>query len=288
MTDNNTTHDSRIARRSVLATIGLSTAGLAGCTSDSDLDPSNNSTEDGSGLDTEDSEVFANVEMNDKKLEVEVTGESSTEVITLRDPDGEIINQDSLGDDDTEVAFEILGRYDDDIATGEYELVALESDDPIDSTTITLDAECTITDVLWAAGNPDMDWDKNSPVWDEYAAVVIENEGTIPSLLTELRWKGAPAAKLGRDDTVSYHHETRLPPGETTAYSFGQIYQTSGAGGSLDCSELGTEPMTVTAVVQVGPDPSYTQQIEYGDDQSCDLTIVEGSPTDSDSTGGGN
>ncbi|WP_231587991.1 hypothetical protein [Halostagnicola sp. A56] len=258
MTDNTPTHESRIARRSVLATIGLSTVGLAGCTSNTDSESPNNSTEDGSGLDTEDSEVFANVEMNDKKLEVAVTEESATEVITLRDPDDEIVDQASL-EGDTEVGFEILGRYEDDIATGEYELTALEnseSNNPIDSTIITLDAACTITDVLWAAENPDMDWDKNSPVWDEYAAVVIKNKGTIPSLLTELRWKGAPAAKLGRDDTVSYHHETRLPPGETTAYSFGQIYQTSGAGGSLDCSELGTEPMTVTAVVQVGPDPS--------------------------------
>ncbi|WP_239642061.1 hypothetical protein [Natrinema versiforme] len=291
MTDNNPTHERCIARRSVLATIGLSTAALAGCTSDSSTNPSNNSTADGTGLSTEDSDVFANVEMNGKNLEVEVTGESATEFINLVDPNGELFDQARLEEGVTKVVFEILGRYEDDLLTGEYELVALESlksDDPIDSTTISLDAECKITDVLWAAENPDMDWDKNSPVWDEYAAVVIENEGTIPSLLTELQWEGAPAAKLGRDDTVSYHHEIRLPPGETTAYSFGQIYQTSGAGGSLDCSELGTEPMTVTAVVQVGPDPSYTQQIEYGDDQSCDLTIVKGSPTDSDSTGGEN
>ncbi|AGB34094.1 hypothetical protein C488_15407 [Natrinema pellirubrum DSM 15624] len=275
----------------MLVSIGLSTAALAGCTSNSSTSPSNNSTEDSSGLDTEDSDVFANVEMNGKNLEVEVTGESATEFINLVDPNGELFDQSRLEEDDTEASFEILGRYEDDLPTGEYELIALkslESEDPLDSTTISIDAECRITDVFWAAENPDMDWDKNSPVWDEYAAVVIENKGTIPSLLTELQWKGAPAAKLGRDDTVSYHHEIRLPPGETTVYSFGQIYQTSGAGGSVDCSRLGTEPMTVTAVVQVGPDPSYTQQIEYGDDQSCDLTIVKGSPTDSDSTSGEN
>lgn len=291
MTNNTPTHESRIARRSVLATIGLSTAGLAGCTSNTDSEPSNNSTEDGSGLDTEDSDVFANVEMNDKKLEVEVTEESSTEVITLRDPDGEIVDQDSLGDDDTEVAFEILGRYEDDIATGEYQLIALEnseSDDMIDSTTITLDAECTITDVLWAAENPDMDWDKESPIWEEYAAVVIKNEGTIPSLLTELEWEGAPVARLQSKDAQSYYHEVRLPPGETTVYSADSVYGTEGAVHSLDCGELGTEPMTVTATTQVGPDPSYTQQIEYGDEQSCELAIVESSPDRSPSDGGEN
>ncbi|WP_092907383.1 hypothetical protein [Halostagnicola kamekurae] len=217
--------------------------------------------------------------MNDKNLEVEVTEESTTEVITLRDPDGEIFDQDSL-EGDTEVAFEILGRYEDDIATGEYELVALESrgsDDPIDSTTITLDAECTITDVFWAAENPDMDWEKRSSAWDAHAAIIIENKGTIPSLLTELEWAGAPVAHLQSKDAQSYYHEVRLPPGETTVYSEGPVYRTQNSIQSLDCSEYDTEPMTVTAVTQVGPDPSYTQQIEYGGEQSCELAIVESS-----------
>lgn len=291
MTDNTPTHESRIARRSVLATIGLSTASLAGCTSNTDSEPSNNSSEDGSGLDTEDSNVFANVEMNDKNLEVEVTGESSTEFINLVDPDGELSDQARLEDDDTEVSFEILGRFEDDIATGEYKLVAFESrggDDPIDSTTITLDAECTITDVLWAAENPDMDWEKRSSAWEAHAAVVIENKGTIPSLLTELEWAGAPVARLQSKDAQSYYHEVRLPPGETTVYSEGPVYRTENSIQSLDCGEYGTESMTVTATTQVGPDPSFTQQIEYGGGQSCELAIVESSPDESSSDGGEN
>ncbi|WP_238709573.1 hypothetical protein [Natronorubrum halophilum] len=291
MTDNNPTHESRIARRSILATVGLSTAGLAGCTSDSPSSPSNNSSEDSSGLNTEDSDVFSNVEMNDENLEVEVTGESSTEFINLVDPDGELFDQARLEDDDTEVSFEILGRFEDDLTTGEYQLVALESlesDNPIDSTTITLDAECTITDVLWAAENPEMDWDKESPIWEEYAAVVIENKGTIPSLLSELEWAGAPVARLQSKDSQSYYHETRLPPGETTVYSADSVYGTEGAVHSLDCGELDIEPMTVIATTQVGSDPSYTQEIEYGDGQSCELSIVAGSPGESTSGGGGN
>ncbi|WP_229504812.1 hypothetical protein [Natrinema versiforme] len=274
----------------MLASIGLSTAALAGCTSDSSTNPSNNSTADGTGLSTEDSDVFANVEMNGKNLEVEVTGESSTAFINLVDPNGELFDQARLEEDDTEASFEILGRYEDDLPTGEYELIALESlesDDPIDSTTISLDAECRITDVLWAAENPDMDWDKNSPVWDEYAAVVIENKGTIPSLLTELKWDGAPVARLQSKDAQSYYHEVRLPPGETTVYSADSVYGTEGAVHSLNCGELGTEPMTVTAITQVGPDPSYTQQIEYSD-ESCELAIVESGPGESTAAGGEN
>ena len=286
MTENTNTDNNSIARRTVLASLGVSTAALAGCTSGTSTDPSNTSNStDGNGISAEGSDVFTSVEMGDANLEIEVADDASVEFINLVDPNGELFDQQRLASSETATSFEILGRYEDSVPTGDYELIALDGDEQVGTTTLTLEAECTITDVLWAAENPDMEWDKNSPVWDEYAAVVIENTGTIPSLLTELRWKGAPAAKLGLDDTVSYYHETRLPPGKTTVYSFSQIYQTSGAGGSLDCTELGTEPMTVTAVVQVGQNPSYAQQIEYGGDQSCDLSIVEEGPNKSLSDG---
>ncbi len=286
MNENNTTTDSRIARRSVLASIGVSTAALAGCTSDSPSDSSNNSTDDGSGLETEESDVFTAVEMGETDLEIEVEGDLSVEFIDLVDPDGELYDQERLEDDETEVSFEILGRYDDELATGEYELVALEDDEQIESTTITLDANCEITDVLWAAEHPDMDWETDSSVWETHAAIVVENDGTIPSLLTEIEWTDAPVARLQSTDSQSYHHEVRLPPGETIVYSEGPVYRTENALRTLDCGELGTESMTATAVVQVGPDPSYTQQIEYGDDQSCDLAIVEGSLGESIDSGG--
>ncbi|WP_238717464.1 hypothetical protein [Natronorubrum halophilum] len=133
-----------------------------------------------------------------------------------------------------------------------------------------------------------MDWEKESTIWNEYAAVVIENKGTIPSLLSELEWAGAPVAHLQSKDAQSYYHEVRLPPGETTVYSADSVYGTEGAVHSLDCGELEIEPMTVTAITQVGPDPSYTQEIKYGDGQSCELSIAEGSPGESISGGGEN
>nr|WP_317176171.1 hypothetical protein [Halovivax sp. KZCA124] len=252
--------------------------------SDSSSEPANNSTD--SGLASGESDVFTDVVMEDDELEIEIADDASVEFINLVDPNGELYDQQRLQAEETRITFDILGRYDDAFPAGEYTLVARNGDEEVDTTTITLEADCKITDVLWAKENPDMDWDRDSPVWDEYAAIVIENEGTIPSLLTELEWTGAPAAKLGPDDSISYYHETRLPPGKTTVYSFSQIYQTSGASGSLDCREYGTEPMTVTAVVQVGPNPSYTQQIEYGGGQPCELTIVEGNSDESASNGG--
>ncbi|MFD1564594.1 hypothetical protein ACFR99_13705 [Haloarchaeobius amylolyticus] len=289
MTENTNPDNSGIARRAVLASLGLSTAALAGCTSGSSTDPSNTSNStDGNGISAEGSDVFTSVEMGDANLEIEVADDVSVEFINLIDPNGELFDQQRLASGETTTSFEVLGRDQDSIPTGDYELIALDGGEQVDTTTITLEAECTITDVLWAVENPDMEWDKNSPVWDEYAAVVIENTGTIPSLLTELQWKGSPVARLLSKELQSYYHETHLPPGKTTVYSKGSVYATDGAVHSLDCDELGTEPMTVTAHVQVGSNPSYTQQIKYGDSQSCELTIVDGSSDESISSGGEN
>ncbi|WP_276256478.1 hypothetical protein [Halomontanus rarus] len=225
--------------------------------------------------------------MEGDELEIEIADNASVEFINLIDPNGELYDQQRLESSETRTSFEILGRSDD-FVTGDYELVALSGDEPVDTTKVTLEAQCRITDVLWAAENPDMEWDTDAPNWDEYAAVVIENTGTIPSLLTELEWAGAPVARLQSKESQSYYHEKRLPPGETTVYSAGSVYATDGAVHSLDCDELETEPMTVTAVVQVGTDPSYTQQIEYGGGQSCDTSIVEGSPDELTADGGEN
>lgn len=286
MTENTPTHDSRIVRRSVLATIGLGIGSLAGCTSESSSDPENNSPNDTDpDLASGGSDVFTKAEMADGTLEVEVVDDVSVEFINLVDPNDELYDQQRLESGVTTTSFEILSRTDD-FVTGEYELIALDGDESVDTTTITLEADCRITDVLWAAENPDMEWDTDAPNWDEYAAVVIENTGTIPSLLTELEWAGSPVARLQSKESQSYYHETRLPPGETTVYSAGSVYATDDAVHSLDCGDLKTEPMTVTAIVQIGLDPSYTQQIEYSGNQSCDLSIVDGSP-DGPTTDGG-
>lgn len=289
MTENTNIDNDGIVRRAVLASLGLSTAALAGCTSGMSTDPSNTSNStDGNGISAEGSDVFTSVEMGNTTLEINVADDASVEFINLIDPNGELFDQQRLATGETTTSFEILGRYEDSIPTGDYELVALDGDEQVDTTTLTLEAECTITDVLWAAEYPDMEWDKNSPIWDEYSAVVIENKGTIPSLLTELRWKGSPVARLLSKESQSYYHETRLPPGKTTVYSKGSVYATDDAVHSLDCDELGTEPMTVTAHVQVGSNPSYTQEIKYGDSQSCEITIVDGSTGTSISSGGEN
>ncbi|MGQ3722749.1 hypothetical protein [Natrialba aegyptia] len=287
MTEDTHPDESRIARRSVLASLGVGTALLAGCTSNPVSGPSTNST-DGTGLSVEESDVFSAVEMNDEYLEIEVTDETSIEFINLVDPEGELYNQQRLKNGETKTSFEVLGRYEDAFPTGDYKLIALQGDEQIDTTTITLEADCTITDVLWAAENPDMDWDTKPSDWETYAAVVIENTGTIPSLLTELEWTEAPVAKLQSKGSQSYYHETRLPPGRTTVYSKGSVYATNGAVHSLDCSDLETEPLTVTATVQVGSNPSYTQQIQYGDGKSCEISIVNDSADESTSSEGEN
>jgi len=54
---------------------------------------------------------------------------------------------------------------------------------------------------------------------------------------------------------------------------------------SIECSELETDTLTVTGNLQAGANPSYSQTIEYGGEKyACDLTIIDGGPTDSAQT----
>jgi len=55
--------------------------------------------------------------------------------------------------------------------------------------------------------------------------------------------------------------------------------------GAIECSELETDTLTVTGTLQAGANPSYSQTIEYGGEKyACDLTIIDGGPTDSAQT----
>ncbi|WP_255681501.1 hypothetical protein [Natrinema sp. SYSU A 869] len=104
MTEDTHTDESRIARRSVLAGLGVSTAALAGCTSESDSP--NNST-DGNGISADGSDVFNSVKIVEESLEIEVTDDASVEFINLVDPDGELHDQQRLETGETKTSFEI-------------------------------------------------------------------------------------------------------------------------------------------------------------------------------------
>jgi len=134
--------------------------------------------------------------MGDANLEIEVADDASVEYINPIDPNGELFDQQRLATGETTTSFEILGRYGDSVATGDYELIVLDGDDRSTRRQSRLRQSVRLRMSCGQRRRSRHGRDKNSPVWDEYAAVVIENTGTIPSLLTELRWQGSPVARL--------------------------------------------------------------------------------------------
>jgi hypothetical protein len=289
MNDNTTapTHGKCIDRRTVLSGLSATLVALAGCSS-SPSEPTSPGSETSPPPGGE-SDAFERVAMTETGLVVELASDTNADSVNLINPNGEMNSLQRVQEGATQVTFQLLGEAEDGYTPGEYRVVAVAGDEPIGKTTISLEPELTITDVMWAQNHPDMDWDKDRSTWQQLAAFSIENTGNAPSFLTMSRWTDAPLCRVKSQETMEFGHNTLLPAGETTTvYSSAPIYQTEGRlgmGAHVNCSDLGTAPLTVTGAVQAGANPSYSQTIEYGGtNNSCELTIVDGGPTDSTQT----
>ncbi|GAB7011416.1 hypothetical protein [Halorubrum trueperi] len=226
--------------------------------------------------------------MVESDLVVDLASDTNADSVNLINSNGEVNALQRVQEGATQVTFQLLGEAEDGYTPGEYRVVAVAGDETIGETTISLKPELTITDVMWAQNHPDMDWDKGRSTWRQFAALTVENTGNAPTYLTALQWANSPHTKLSPSETLTHNPTTLLPPGETTIYSAAPIYQTedpTGVHGAIDCGNLETNTLTVTGVVQAGTNPSYSQTIEYGGAKySCELTIMDGSPTESSQT----
>ncbi|AGB17383.1 hypothetical protein Halru_2812 [Halovivax ruber XH-70] len=269
----------RIARRTALACVAGGIAGLAGCTTSSE-------TPDEPNEDQPESETFDSVDWDGPTLCATLATDVSATYVDLVDPNGETLRRDHP-QDTADVSFTLLGETEDGYEPGKYRLVASDGDSAIGETTVSLDPEFTITDVKWAAEHPDLEWDKDQSDWEDRAAIEIENTGTAPSYVEQIRWTDAPLSKVMYPAETEFYHRVLLPAGETTTIYGAAVYATDGRfGESIDCSEIETDELTATAIVQAGENPSYSQTVEYGETEgSCDLSIVDGVPVES--TAGG-
>jgi len=279
-------HDKRIGRRTVLCGLSGTLAALAGCSSSpSDTNSPSSETSPPPGSE---SDAFERVAMTETALVVELASDTEAESVNLINPNGETNSLQRIQEGATQVTFQLLGETEDGYTPGEYRVVAVAGDKTIGETTISLEPQVTITDVIWAQNNPDMDWDKSGSAWQQFAALTVENTGNAPTYLTAVEWRNSPQATVSASDTVTTNLNQLLLPGETTIYTTTPVYQTedpTGVYGAIDCGEVETETLTVTGTLQAGGNPSYSQTIEYGGEKySCDLTIVEGGPTDSTQT----
>ncbi|WP_255291542.1 hypothetical protein [Natrinema sp. CBA1119] len=226
--------------------------------------------------------------MNETALVVELASDTEANSVNLLNPNGEMNALQRVEEGATQVTFQLLGEAEDGYTPGDYRVVAVAGDETVGETTISLEPEVTITDVKWAKNHPDMDWDKDRSMWQQFAVLTVENTGNAPTYLTAFQWTDSPHTKVSPSGTLTHNPNTLLPPGETTIYSTAPIYQTedpTGVYGAIDCGNLETDTLTVTGAVQAGTNPSYSQTIEYGGEKySCELTIVDGDPTDSTQT----
>ncbi|WP_242437212.1 hypothetical protein [Halorubrum lacusprofundi] len=226
--------------------------------------------------------------MTETALVVELASDTDADSVNLINPNGEMNSLQRVQEGATQVTFQLLGETEDGYTPGEYHVVAVAGDKTIGETTISLEPQVTITDVIWAQNNPDMDWEKSGSAWQQFAALTVKNTGNAPTYLTAVEWRNSPQAKVSASETVTTNLNRLLSPGETTIYTTTPVYQTedpTGVYGAIECSELETDTLTVTGTLQAGANPSYSQTIEYGGEKyACDLTIIDGGPTDSAQT----
>lgn len=266
------------ARRTFLATVTAGAVALAGCTSSSESGPGSENQS------TESSETFEAVVWEGPDLVATLASDASVSHVDLVGPDDETVARYSLREDDPDLTFTLLGEGNDGYTPGEHRLVATDGESPIEETSLSLEPNLAVTDVVRGADEPGMDWDKDVSTWEDHAAIVIENTGNAPTFLESTTWTNAPLAKVTGTDAVDYYHDVLVPAGETkTVYSPGPVYQAQdhASGRDLECDDLETETLTVTVASQAGPDPSFSQTIEYGGElRSCELNIIDGDQGD--------
>ncbi|MFC7044804.1 hypothetical protein ACFQH6_04655 [Halobacteriaceae archaeon GCM10025711] len=167
-------------RRNTLASLGSITLGaLAGCTS---LGFGQNTTSD----------AFTKVAIEGTDLVIELPEETSIDHVNVVQPDGGLFAENEIATGVQRVTIEIGTSYD----PGEYQVIGLDNEDVIDQRTLTIEPKLEILDVGLYRNNPDKPWDevyggkeaertKNAEVFVE-----VENTGTGPEVITELRLSG--------------------------------------------------------------------------------------------------
>lgn len=280
---NSKTNDRRIGRRTVLGGLSASFVALTGCSTSIPRNDAPNSSSSDPPEGKKDS--LTSVEMVETELVVKLPSSADIDSVNLLNPDGETNAIRRIQDGTTQVAFQLLGETEDGYVPGEYRIVAITGDKTVDETTITLEPKIDITDVKRAQDYPDLNWDKEQPSWEQFAAVTVENTGNAPSYLTALRWENSPHTKVSPSEALTHYLRRIIPPGETTIYTTAPVYRTqdpTGAYEAVDCGSLERDTLTVTGNVQTGKNPTFSQTVEYGGKKySCDLTIVDGGSTSS-------
>lgn len=293
MTDNTSSpsHGRCLDRRTVLSGVSGVLVALAGCTDNPDTgsDTSTDSTDTTTDPLASQSDVFTGVRFDGGQLVVTLASDMSADWVRRFGPDGDLSERANVSPDGRQAQFDLVGQNTDGYIPGMHRLVAVKNDETLGEMSLDLTPDVALTDFRWAKNHPDMEWDKSANNWETHAAFVLENTGSGPAMLARTRWRDAPFVLRTDEDEQAFDHTTPLPPGETTTvYAIPPVYETSGGlvgASAVECENIDTKTLQLTAVVKPSTNQSYSQTIEYGGAKySCELTIVDGSPTESSQT----
>lgn len=276
MTEKTEIGSRRIDRRTALSGIGCAVAALAGCLNETNTESTTSPSESPGS----DSETFDGTEFDGGKLTVSIAHDVSVSWVRRIDPNGDLAEEATVSEDGKTSQFDLVGRSET-YTPGEHTFQAIHSDDVVGEMTLAIRPDVTLTDLRWAKNYPEMDWPKVENNWETHAALLLENAGTGPALLTGTRWEDAPFTFRTDESVHEYDYAKTLPPGETTTvYSTAPVYEVSGGlvgASAVDCGEIDTERYQLTAVIEPGEDLTYSQTVRYGGERlNCDLEIVDG------------
>ncbi|GAA0307178.1 hypothetical protein J2754_002934 [Halarchaeum solikamskense] len=187
MTDN----PASIDRRSALQAFGsLTLAALAGCTSTQTSEPSSSSTTTPVG-------PFASLNVQGTTLVVELESSADIEHVNLVKPNGSLFGTRDVAQGTSRVSFDLGTTY----TPGDYELVAVNDDQTIGTTTRSLRPDLQIIEMGIGRKNPKRMWNGTEREIADEAYVVVENRGSGPVSVTQLLFLGMAPYPSGEDGT---------------------------------------------------------------------------------------
>lgn len=268
-----------IDRRTALQTVASGAlVGIAGCLDDTGSSESTTTGSQSGGS------AFMDVTVDGTTLTVEFESEADVDRINLVDPSGELFEHRSVAVGSQRVEFDLSGPYE----PGEYDVVAVEGEESIATSSLPLRPDLSIKDVGLYRNVPSKPWDevygesKTDRKKNSEAFVTVENTGTGPEFVTELLFSGDVPNPLEDIQGSGIYDAERVPiaPGERVDLFSDSLPFGAETESGMGCSKAGNAG-TFTVRVQTavsGRSLSKSFDVEYSGAKTlseCEITISE-------------
>jgi hypothetical protein len=274
-----------VTRRTAITAITGLAAGLAGCTSVSTNEPDtanpNRSPERTDDESVSDSENFDVISFEDGEMVVTLVDDADVQAVNLIAPNGETFSQAQVEAGASTVTFDLITEG---YSTGEYTLVAVEHDESVEEVSIDLIPDVSIQEVYHARNQPNMDWDTDRSYWKDYGVVKLTNDGTGPDGISELIWEDVPRTLGSRQGEIKSPSvaggfvDTIGPDESVMVYTDAAVFSGEFGDGPSECKEIDSQEFTVTAVLEIGDDPTWSEDLAYewdDEENNCVISFVD-------------